>query len=1091
MLTLFHAADLEDLSELALEVLKKPRANPLAPEAFVVPSQGMGRWLTLQLARRQGIAMQLNMELPSSFIWSLARTVLGSLPEQSAFNPINLSWRLYAWLKDEHNLRQVPRLENYLSQCDEQRRLGLAAKIADVFDQYLLYRDDWLAAWEQGKLLSLGPDEDWQAFLWRELTRDGHPHRARVLETVLKRLFDPEPIAGIPERLILFGISSLPVHHLRVLEGLAQHTQIFCFAINPTRESWGDIRDLREQARFDHQAPLSPDEWYLDLGNPLLASLGKQGRDFFDGLFSLIADSQGQETGVYPEDDELDDSSLLKALQNDIIRLRTRPEDERIAFQAQDRSLEVHIAHSALREVEILHDQLLARFAADPELTPDQVVVLTPDIEVYAPFIDAVFAPRAEVPRIPYSLADRGLRTEIPLIEHFLQLLSLPDSRFSAEELLTWLHQPALARRVGIEEKDLPLVRFWLQQAGVRWGRDARQRAQLKLPETPDFTWQQGLDRLLLGFAAPPQLAQDAPPLLYDHWPLDAVEGSRGELLGRLADLVHQLGQLAEQLAHPRPLTAWADTLLELLELLFDEQEAGDTLMLLTRACADLREQARISQMDLPIPLELVRQRLTSALESTASTTGFLTGMVTFCTMVPMRSLPFKVICLLGLNDGAFPRRTPAAGFDLIARHPRRGDRTRRLDDRYLLLEALMSARQGLYLSYVGLSPRDNKALPPSVLISELLEVVDQTAYLDSVESSEPKVSQVIVHQHPLQPFAPCSFQQGAHSGFARPWFKAAQQLAESAQSAMPFVATELSLNDTELSLDPERFIQCLQHPARFFLQQRLGIQRPDLQQAIEPNEPFELDRGASKQVQHLALSACEYQWSVEDELHLARSAGWLPTGALGTAHWGSVRAPVQAFAPRLLQERPQEAPWAMWIDESLDQKLRLCGWLNGVTSKGLFAWKLTEASNWDKTAFWLRHLLLNLNPNESKNTSRLLTPEQDWVLPPLHPDQARALLNPWLEACLQAHQQPLPLFARSSYAFAGALQQRSSKKDPLEVARDRAYQAWQGNDYQGGEGQEFWNALAFRDREALDTAFESLAQRLLIPLLEHLADTE
>ncbi|MCQ4269340.1 exodeoxyribonuclease V subunit gamma, partial [Pseudomonas stutzeri] len=464
MLNLYHAPDLETLGELATTLLAQPLADPFAPARIVVPSQGMGRWLTLELARKQGIAMQLDLQLPAAFVWDLSRTVLGSLPEQSAFAPSTLTWRLYGWLSEPANLQLTPRLAQYLDGGDERRRLSLAAKIADTFDQYLLYRDDWLAAWERGETLDLGADESWQALLWRELTKNGHPHRARLLGDLLQRLYRDEPLTALPERLLVFGISSLPPHHLRVLDGLARHIDVVVCALNPSREAWGEIRDIRELARRPESAA---DDWYLDVGHPLLASLGKQGRDFFDALFAL----DGAEFGLYSEDADLRDDSLLHALQHDILRLRTRRPEERMALAADDRSLEVHVAHSPLREVEILHDQLLARFAADPALSPDQVVVLTPDIERYAPFIEAVFAAREGVPRIPYSLADRSLRAEVPLIEAFLQLLLLAQSRFTAEEVLAWLEQPAIARRAGIDNEDLPLLRDWLRDAGVRWGR--------------------------------------------------------------------------------------------------------------------------------------------------------------------------------------------------------------------------------------------------------------------------------------------------------------------------------------------------------------------------------------------------------------------------------------------------------------------------------------------------------------------------------------------------------------------------------------------------------------------------------------------
>jgi exodeoxyribonuclease V gamma subunit len=1080
MLTLYHAPDLETLGELATSLLATPMREPFAPALVVVPSQGMGRWLTLELARKQGIAMQLEVQLPAKFVWDLSRLALGQLPEQSAFSPSTLSWRLYDWLCEPANLAEAPRLAHYLEGGDERRRLSLASKIADVFDHYLLYRDDWLAAWERNELQELGPDEAWQALLWRELTRDGHPHRARLLEELLRRLYDPAPIAGLPERLLVFGISSLPSHHLRVLEGLARHTEVVIFALNPCREAWGEIRDIRELAR---QPELSPDDWYLDVGHPLLASLGKQGRDFFDSLFSLASSEGSQEIGLYSEDEDLHDSSLLQALQNDILRLRTRQPDERLLLREDDRSLELHIAHSPLREVEILHDQLLARFAADGQLTPDQVVVLTPDIERYAPYIEAVFAPREGVPRIPFSLADRSLRAEIPLLEAFLNLLALPDSRFAAEEILAWLEQPAIAARAGIEGEDLPLLRDWLREAGVRWGRDGAHREQLGLPADAAFTWRQGLDRLLLGFAAPPQLAGLGAPLLGASWPLDALEGGRGQLLGRLAGFVERLAALAQSLQRPRPLAEWAETLQGLIDALFDEREAGDTLLLLSKACAALKEQATASGIERPIELALIRQQLTAALEQGSAASGFLTGAVTFCTMVPMRSLPFRLVCLLGLDDGALPRRTPAAGFDLIGQKPRRGDRARRLDDRYLLLETLLSARSGLYLSYVGRDPRSNAELPPSVLVSELLDTIDLTAVTHAGPASAR-----ITHQHPLQPFAPGNFAGARQAGFAAPWFRAAQRLSQAVQAPQPF-ASALDAPDADwLTIEPSQLIHCFKHPARYLLEQRLGLRLAQGEEALAGDEPFSVEWTSQHGLRQLALQAIERGWSEGEERAVAAASGWLPVGELGQAHWGQIRGPIRAFAPTLFDERPDDAPQPLLVDIQL-AGVRIHGWLDGVSASGLFDYRLRDLGAWELAPFWLRHLLLNCaaTPGISRD-SRLLSPKSEWRLGPLAgPLQ---LLEPWLQAYKSALCEPLPLFAKCSHGFARKWRQ-PGRKEPLDAARGEARLMWQGNDFMSGEGQAPWNALAFRDREPLDERFEALAEQLYGPALDALQDNQ
>jgi exodeoxyribonuclease V gamma subunit len=1079
MLRLYHAPDLETLGSLASRLLAQPQQNPLAAARLVVPSQGIGRWLTLQLAKEEGIAMHLQVQLPASFVWDLTRDVLGALPEQSAFNPQAMTWRLYDWLCEPANVVQAERLHRYLEGGDERRRFALAGKIADVFDQYLLYRDDWLAAWERGETLGLGQDEPWQALLWRELTKDGHPHRARLLGDLLARLNSDEPLVDLPERLLVFGISSLPPHHLRVLEGLGRHTEVFLFALNPSREAWGDIRDIRELAT---QPETNPDDWYLDVGNPLLASLGKQGRDFFDTLFASVAD----ETGLYSDDEDLADDTLLHALQNDVLKLRTRHPDQRLRWHPSDRSLELHVAHSPLREVEILHDQLLARFSADPTLTPDQVVVLTPDIERYAPFIEAVFAAREGGPRtarIPFSLADRSLRAELPLIEAFIELLALPESRFAAEEIVAWLEQPAIAQRAGIEQEDLVSIREWLQLAGVRWGRDAQHRSGLGLPEDDAYTWRQGLDRLLLGFSAPPQLAGKAAPLLGGHFPLDALEGARAQLLGRFHAFVSRLGALCELLQVPRPLREWTHVLQQLLDELFDERESGDILLMLSQACAALTEQADAAGIERPVELALVRQQLAAALEQNGGSGGFLTGSVTFCTMVPMRSLPFRWVCLLGLDDGALPRRTPAAGFDLVARKPRRGDRARRLDDRYLFLETLLSARDGLYLSYVGRDPRDNAHLPPSVLVSELLEAVDLTA----VDEQNGPVTEHIRVLHPLQPFAPGNFTQGRHLGFSAAWHRAAERLAQAPMALPPAFIGELPPpEETEFVVEPSLLVHCFRHPTRFLLEQRLGLRLPEAEDALPEDEPFELERSALTGLRRLALDAAESGWSEADERRLAAASGWLPTGELGQAYWGQLRGPIRAFVPQLQEERPDEAPEPLLIDLHI-AGVHVHGWLDGVTASGLFDYRLRDLGAWELAAFWLRHLMLNACAGSAiTRESRLLSPKSEWRLGPV--DNPVAALEPWVLAYREALVRPLPLFPRSSHGFASKYR-NPGRKDPIDAARMEARVLWIGNDYLVGESLDPWNALAFRGTDPLNEHFESLAEALYGPALDALGE--
>src|SRR5262245_24026147 len=412
----------------------------------------MARWLSLGLARALGLAANVRFPLPSGFLWETFRALLPDVPASSPLEPAVAVWHLRTILESLEDTPGFAPLHDYLRGADERGRHELAARIADLFDQYLVYRPQWIARWEAGE------DEGWQAALWRRLVaRIAEPHRASVAEAALRALAGPAPGGALPRRVTVFGIPTMPPAYLRALRRLADHVDVHLFLLDPCREYWGDVERPR-RARDRGVPPAEP-------GAALLASLGRQGRDFLD-LVVECEPHREEAAFVDPGDD-----SLLHALQSDLLTLRERA--DRIAVAPDDRSLQVHVCHGTMREVEVLHDQLLWLFECHPELTPADVVVMTPDVDDYAPAIEAVFGGTPGERRIPFTVADRSLRAESPLVEAFLGLLDLPGSRYDADRLLALLDTPAVHRRFEIAAGDLDLVQRLVTESAVRWGVDA------------------------------------------------------------------------------------------------------------------------------------------------------------------------------------------------------------------------------------------------------------------------------------------------------------------------------------------------------------------------------------------------------------------------------------------------------------------------------------------------------------------------------------------------------------------------------------------------------------------------------------------
>jgi exodeoxyribonuclease V gamma subunit len=692
------------------------------------------------------------------------------------------------------------RCASFALKADEpDRMLQLASRLADLFDQYQNYRADWLDAWAQGKnhlvmnngsITDLPAEQCWQPQLWRAVlqTLDEQQKlciRPSLHQRVLARLGSGEPFAGrIAQRVIVFGMSQIPWVTLQALAALAPYSQIILAIPNPCRFYWGDIMDGREllqsQRRrqpFREGRDLSslPLEEMHAHAHPLLAAWGRQSRDFIRQLdvFDDAEQSRRQfdqaRVDLFDESEEDARTPLLRQVQNRIRDLTPLPEHDKIPIADDDCSIVFHSAHSKIRELEILHDQLLLALS-NGSLNPRDVIVMVPDIEQMAPFIRAVFGQyrQQDARYIPFDIADMSAKTSSPLIGAIDWLLGLPQQRCRMSELVDLLELPAIAARFGIEQESLPKLTRWMAGAGIRWGLNEAHRTDLGLAACGEqnSAWF-GLHRMLLGYASGAARIDDPLAAFDDIEPYPEMGGLEAELAGSLAHLLQTLVNwwtVAGTSAAPETWVERGRTLLSEMvkaESLADRQAVSaleDGLVAWHRAC----EQAGFCE---EVPLMAARTAWLEAIETPGLNQRFRAGGVTFCTLMPMRAIPFEMVCLLGMNDGDYPRQSMRSDFDLMGLPgtSRPGDRSRRDDDRQLMLEALLSARRIFYVSWCGHSVRDNSEQPPSVLVSQLRD------YLSSGWGR--KVVADRTTQHPLQPFSRRYFEAGSplHT-YAREW---------------------------------------------------------------------------------------------------------------------------------------------------------------------------------------------------------------------------------------------------------------------------------------------------------------------------------
>jgi exodeoxyribonuclease V gamma subunit len=1058
---------LEKLFDHLAHVVAHPLSSPFASEVIIVQSKGMERWLSMQLASRFGAWANCRYPFPNRFVQEMMKTLLGEGGDPGLLDPETVAWCVLQKLPELIGKGPFEPLRTYLG--DERRTLKefqLSERIADLFDSYAVYRPDVVLGWDAGR------DTHWQADLWRALYGEREqPHRAALWRRALELLREGRAsVSGLAERVSIFGIPALPHYHFELFRAFAAYVPMHLFLLDPCKEYWADILPDRKIVGLQRSREASVGELHFEEGNQVLASLGKLGRDF-----SRVVAELEQE----PLTDFVDagETTLLGAIQSDILTLRNRGSDgKKLSVSKNDLSFQVHSCHSPWREIEVLHDNLLRLFETDKALKPRDILVMTPDIEAYAPYITAVFeACQDEKKKIPCSIADRRAPSESRTIDLFLKLLALCKGRLYISQVLDLLDAPAVRLRFELSGEDVDSILRWVEETRVRWGIDASHRAKLGLPAFNENSWKAGTERLLLGYA----LLGDEETLFLDRLPYADVEGAESEALGKFLGFLEELFDCIRDLETPRTLASWSETLLRVTGTFIAEaEESARDIQLLRMYLYDLKELQVRSGFEESVGIEVIRYHLLRRLNREQLSRGFLTGSVTFCEMLPMRSIPFKVIALVGMNSDAFPREERPVGFDIIAQDPRPGDRSLREEDRYLFLEAIVSARHVLYLSYVGQSLRDNSKVPPSVLVSELLDYCEQGFVLP--DGSE--ITGHLLTEHRLQPFSPAYFiRDGALFSYSEEDFAAARTHARSRDHAVPFISKPLPEPSPEWKQvtlrDLKRFYR---NPVEYILNNRLGIYLRERAAMLEEEEPFTLDAldkfALGEEMTEKALAG-------EDVRHiysLTRARGVLPPGTPGELFFNDLVTEVESFAQHVRPYAAEQILAPLDVEFEIEG-LTVSGRIDRVYPAGALSFRFAKDKAKYQLGAWIDHLVLNfVRKNGYPLESRVVTLDQGWVYKPVDGDEE--VLRSLLRRYWQGLMEPLRFFPQSSFVYTDRFKKEKDRDAGLRAARF----AWSGNEFTPGEGSDPYLDLCFRDMDPFRDPFDELAREVFEPLIAH-----
>lgn len=1118
MLQLYPSNKTESLAYLIAEIIDRhPLKDIFSEEIILIQSQGMGTWLQQELSSHSGISALVKCQMPASFIWQLAEVLMPEDRHIPIFEKNNARWEIFKRLPDKLEDSRYQALKNYLlsqqkkvqepdKQASQQKTLfELSSLIADVFDAYQNYRPDWIEAWESGLTIidtpqaSLKDLELWQSDLWCSLyphiELDQRRHRSRLFNKLISLLGSPseEIKLKLPERLFIFGLSALPPQWLPLVSALSKHVDIHFLVHNPCQYYWGDVLTPAQQLKLEKalvEKGVSIEtaaDTFLE-GNPLLASWGKLGRDYL----SLLTDSPEIKDapsslfdGVFTntnEEDTTNDTfeSALHCIQDDILNLQVTSR----TLNLRDDSIRFASCHSHLREVEALHDYLFNLMNQHPEIKPKDIIVMMPDVQDFAALIEAVFSRPAfdvhgQAQYLPYGISDQLLSMDQPLLDTLSGLLSLSGSRMTGVDVLDWLEMPAIRSRFSISESEIEDIKEWVHHLNIRWGLSEGHRDKLlQVTASGDGnTWFSAAKRLLAGYI----FGQED---IYQHnekellaFPQRSPEKQilAGKLMRMLDIIESSISLQSKQLT----LDEWLKEFSSFWNMWLDfELVSADIQMLLSDFQTDIETELAQTGFDQPVSFSVIASVLKTQFENQRVSQRFLAGRINFCTLMPMRSIPFKTVCMLGLNEGAYPRPVQGQSFDLLTQTPSRtGDRSRREDDRYLFLEALCSARSHLYISYCGRDIQDNSERYPSILVTELQNYCAENFSLEAreFEKDETILDHFLVEHH-LQPFHQAYYfgdqtnDASVDKTFAREWLPLInsdfiKRTIDNEADSGEFLVDEEQLdlfqrqqNSHQLSIAFDRLLECVSHPLRFYYQSALQVNLHGFGYEMLVSEPFSVQGLAAYDLKK-ALVQGWFEENNYDESSLLMKrwqlAGKLPRAPLDRYYMDNVQTSLKPMYDYVCSNISEESVHHDFVinlgNYEVSGSLVTHG--NQLVEMSLGK-KLGSSffSFWLKHIFWSLYYSLNNSPQNPQfsnfksevKASRLIGPESEMLVPLL----SREIAEKFALECCQFFQsasiEPYVFFAKSTYAM-------------LFESEAKAKGAFNGNQYYAGESSDLY----------------------------------
>lgn len=817
MFNKYQSHSLTDLARELAEITVLETPNPMRPSWVVVQNNEVKEWLSLQIADLNGIAGNFKFIFPSEFIWMIYRLKEPDVPKTLPTDLNSLHWILFELLgKDPDFIKQIPFISD--TELSITKRFQLAGQIADVFDQYQVYRPEMINNWKKRKFSTKNADEQWQLQLWIRLQAYWSanpittqiPGRSDAYKKVIEWLNndDLDIVKGLPGEIFIFGLSHLNKPFMEVISGISKHKEVHFFG-----------RDIEINAP-NHECRTLFDSWK----NP--------------------------------------NCSQLKFLNQFLIQNDQKIKNSKVGIQSEKlSSIEIHSCHGVRREVEVVKDEILRFLDKNLEADTSDILILLPDADEYAPLLETHFNDKSNSQKLRLPLS-KLYRNQSKTLEYTLvYLLDLFNTSFKPSMVVDLLSLDPVKKRFGLTDDDIDLIENWILTNRIYRGMGEY--------FNDTFSWQKGINQLMAGAVLEPDYMESFSGLV----PL--VELSTSDemaLMSKFSLFINTLKSLTEEFEHDKTPGQWLDLVNRMCKDIIVDVENGNDDASIFNIISRLKDQLKYTLGEELVPFPLFSNWLKGQFDTASSSSGRFGQGITVSTYIPYRSVPFKFIAMLGLNEGVFPRKAVRPEFDLIYKDPKVGDRIQSEDDSYLFLEVLSSASKHLHISYKGQDLRSETDRLPSMLVQQLKESFPE--------------NKILLKRHRLHPFNEAYFRKYKSASPQQPDMSydlkhcnVANQINYPEKKVIDFNLNSVDSFDIFKQSDISIYdlIKFVTEPANLLLSNEFNVNINLYNNDIQDREIFDLTGLDKYKLNALLYDSIQKGISEKRIFNYARTAGYLP----------------------------------------------------------------------------------------------------------------------------------------------------------------------------------------------------------------------